>query len=183
MVVYKLWLYTKFFVCVYQKCNNNFCTQICCKLVVCDKDNCIIEYHCSMSIITWLYWIFKTIALKIFLICMNVLEFFFKNKVYGMLINLNLPKCFQNVKFKEWMFKDYIIIIFLWYDFNETIVILYGVHVWKRVMYSYTPIHQYLLGNFCLTRKKVSISAFFNKIQNDVYVGPCFVTPFKCNLR
>jgi hypothetical protein len=45
-------------------------------------------------------------------------------------------------------------------------------------------IHQYLLGNFCVTMKKVSISVFLNKIQNNVvYVRPCFVTPFQCNLR
>lgn len=44
-------------------------------------------------------------------------------------------------------------------------------------------IHQCLLGNFCVTMKKVSISVFFNKIQNDIYVRPCFITPFECNLR
>jgi hypothetical protein len=45
-------------------------------------------------------------------------------------------------------------------------------------------IQQYLLGNFCMTMKKVSISVLLKKIQNNViYVRPCFVTPFECNLR
>ncbi len=47
---------------------------------------------------------------------------------------------FSKCKLKEWLFKDYITIAFLWYDIKETIVILYGVHVWRQVMYSYTPI-------------------------------------------